>query len=208
MDIQSVTVPVIRARNQSKPGLVSPTSSLFSHLQILLLMTSADVSSQRYRRTLPSSFCMFQMQGLFLMHTLPLPHALGTLQGSLAASQRGGDPLVIPGLRGIREDGVPAQASGSHSQQPDFIHERGGCRTPLLTVSQGPSCTPHLDSCSQHNPGPTYQSPTHRLKHKDQTVQSLYPGTQAHPQQALHTSPPCPRCPSKEFSVPTRMGHH
>ena len=113
--------------DQSKPGLESPTSPLFSHRQILLLTTSTDVSSQRYRGTLPSSVCMFQMQGLFLMHPLPLPHVPGTLQGSLAASRRRGDPLVIPGLGGMRGDGVPTRASGTHSQQPDPMHERGGC---------------------------------------------------------------------------------
>ena len=115
------------------------------------------------------------------MHPLPLPHALGTLQGSLEASRRGGDPLVIPGLRGIRGDGVPARASGSHLEPLDPIHEREGCRTPPLTISQGLPCTLHLDSCSQHNPGPTYQSPTHSLKHKGQTGQSLYSGTQGPP---------------------------
>ena len=75
------------------------------------------------------------------MHPLPLPHALGTLQGSPEASRRGGDPLLIPGLRGIRGDGVPARASGSQLELLDPIHERGGCRTPPLSLRGPPA--PH-----------------------------------------------------------------
>ena len=65
------------------------------------------------------------------MHPLPLPHALGTLQGSLEASRRGGDPLVIPGLRGIGEMGSqPEPLAPTWSRLIPSMRERAA--EPLL----------------------------------------------------------------------------